>query len=737
MYGRFTHLITVLGLALAFSGCQPAAPIVTTLDTTTNSELFPYTFHVIDAQPGKTRTAILPADFDHDGAIESVHLFDYPDHTRPLTLQYHRHRLSNNPENQIEIRRSSNLGMPALDDLDNDSIPELVLAYRRSDTLFCTIVNVPDGSYREYPVVVGADRNGDGHWDGDGHILLTADLDGDGFKEILVICDTQRDLAPRAVVGLDGRSKAVRWQQDVSGVVTPLGDCLWRHGDEERLIIGICSKNNRYTVNGTSDSAAWVQCLNTGGTALWQRYVGPGFASVKPRFLDVNNDGIDEIIAQRTYRRVSSAGDTTAQSALLVLDIDGNLLDSVDCHHTSAITTPVVADIGSDGRNELLVPFRDGLMQIYDRELHLIGVILSTSELTPRICRDYTGDGCADLVLGSDDGRLYLLNESLRQVARTDHGGSVRNVPPGSTARPAEMILRTAGGFQLVEVDKTSWTLLFSRYPVLAFLAAFLPLALVLVIVVMSLQKRRRRLAAAYEHRLVEEKYLQAKTIAGGFAHEIRNALFPVRMLLTRMKSEPGTADRPAGSRADTPKRIDAAISRAIDLTDLVGRYATLESDFKTAAVPLASVVSAVLREQQPEIRKLGVATDTVDLRECTVIAHADHLRTIFSNLVRNSLEALEETVSPRLTIRYERDGEWARVYLSDNGCGIEPENRERIFDPFYSTKPATGKGLGLALSRRMAELSGGELRLGSSSTAEDSVGTTMILVLKASSQSR
>jgi len=737
MHGRFTQLITVLGLALAFSGCQHSGPGVTTLDTTTNSELFPYTFHVVDAQPGETRTAILPADFDHDGAMESVHIFDYPDHTRPLALQYHRHRLSSNPENHIEIHRDSNIGMPALDDLDNDSIPELVLTYRRSDTLFCTIVNVPDGSYREYPVVVGVDRNSDGHWDGYGHILLTADLDGDGLREILVICDSQRDLAPRAVVCLDGRSHDIRWRQDVSGMATPLGDCLWRSGDEQRLIVGVCSKNNGYTVNGTSDSAAWVQCLSTDGTFLWQRSVGPGFASVKPRLLDVNDDGIDEIIAQRTYHRVSLAGDTTAQSALLVLNIDGNLLDSIDCHHTTPITTPVVADIGSDGHRELLVPFRDGLMQVYDRELHLIGVISSTSELTPWICRDYTGDGRADLVLGADDGRMYLLNESFRQLARTDRGGSARNVPPGGTARPAEMILRTAGGFQLVEVNRTSWTLLFSRYPILAFLAAFLPLALVLVIVVMSLQKRRRRLAAAYEHRLVEEKYLQAKTIAGGFAHEIRNALFPVRTLVARMKSGPDTADGSAGSRANTPERIDAAISRAIDLTDLVGRYAALESNFKTAPVPLASVVSVVLREHQPEMRKLGVTTDIADLRECTVIVNADHLRTILSSLVRNSLEALEETVGPRLTIRCERDNEWARVYLGDNGCGIKTENREQIFDPFYSTKPAAGKGLGLALARRMAELSGGELRLGSSSTSEGGVGTTMILVLRASTQSK
>jgi purine-cytosine permease-like protein len=100
---------------------------------------------------------------------------------------------------------------------------------------------------------------------------------------------------------------------------------------------------------------------------------------------------------------------------------------------------------------------------------------------------------------------------------------------------------------------KNPWNLVFFRKPWLAFLAAFLPMMLIVAFVAFYSYRMRsknriisvardkldtalRELKMAQDKLLAAEKFRQAKDIAGGFAHEIRNALFPARASLSRLK---------------------------------------------------------------------------------------------------------------------------------------------------------------------------------------------------------
>src|SRR4030095_1878367 len=71
-------------------------------------------------------------------------------------------------------------------------------------------------------------------------------------------------------------------------------------------------------------------------------------------------------------------------------------------------------------------------------------------------------------------------------------------------------------------------------------------------------------------------------------------------------------------------------------------------------------------------------------------------LRQAFSNLLRNSAEAMTDGEEPRLELSAAADNKNLRISLRDNGCGISQELMSRIFIPFFTTKPA-GTGLGLA----------------------------------------
>src|SRR5581483_10331665 len=93
-----------------------------------------------------------------------------------------------------------------------------------------------------------------------------------------------------------------------------------------------------------------------------------------------------------------------------------------------------------------------------------------------------------------------------------------------------------------------------------------------------------------------------------------------------------------------------------------------------------------------------------------------DQLHQVVLNLLVNAQQALETAPRPRrVTVKVGVDASGERVVLrvADNGAGVPEDIRSRIFDPFFTTKPTgTGTGIGLAVSRGIAEAHGGSLML-------------------------
>src|SRR6266478_3273786 len=101
----------------------------------------------------------------------------------------------------------------------------------------------------------------------------------------------------------------------------------------------------------------------------------------------------------------------------------------------------------------------------------------------------------------------------------------------------------------------------------------------------------------------------------------------------------------------------------------------------------------------------------------CEIRGFAGELRQLFSNLIVNAVDAMEEGGQLRLRVACKR--EWngtrrpgVRVIFADNGGGISREDRARVFEPFYTTKGDTGTGLGLWLSEGIVRKHGGQIRV-------------------------
>jgi len=226
-----------------------------------------------------------------------------------------------------------------------------------------------------------------------------------------------------------------------------------------------------------------------------------------------------------------------------------------------------------------------------------------------------------------------------------------------------------------------------------------------------------------------QERYEQARRIAGGVAHEIYNALFPANTSIAKL-----------GQRLDltTPADLERnrilldlarrSVERAISTTGLVKDFTRLESEKSVEPVALRTVIDEVVAAHTDRLAQLAIDL-TIDFDDSmTVLMNRSHVYSVFNNLMSKALDALTGVDRERtISIRTKSHNGDCRIEFSDNGPGISKKDLPRVFRAFHSTKPASGTGLGLAMVRRIIELYGGKVR------AESTVDkiTTFVILLK------
>ena len=199
--------------------------------------------------------------------------------------------------------------------------------------------------------------------------------------------------------------------------------------------------------------------------------------------------------------------------------------------------------------------------------------------------------------------------------------------------------------------------------------------------------------------------------LTAGLAHEFRNGLATIHgyARLIDLQSLPEKERRYVeGNRQET----DA-------LQQIVTNFLNFArpTQLALARVDLGRIVERVAEEVRSEVETRG---GSVKVRGEFGAVDADDvlLRQAFSNLVRNALEACAHAGTPPRVVlagRVDPDHRVVRVTVTDNGPGIEPAARERIFRPFFTTK-REGTGLGLALVQKIVVTHNGRIGLGAAS---------------------
>ena len=203
------------------------------------------------------------------------------------------------------------------------------------------------------------------------------------------------------------------------------------------------------------------------------------------------------------------------------------------------------------------------------------------------------------------------------------------------------------------------------------------------------------------------ERLAELGTLTGGLAHEIKNPLSTIQLNL-QLLQEDLTPDNPAYSRVINRLRVcERETGRLREILDDFLRYAG-KIELQRTKVELNRICEDLVDFFWPQAQ-LG----RVQLRlkraptDVNVMADERLLKQAMLNLLLNGVQAMPN--GGELILAVSDGSDAAIIDVIDTGSGIEPEVISRIFDAYYSTKKS-GTGLGLAMTRRIAEEHGGRV---------------------------
>jgi two-component system NtrC family sensor kinase len=230
-----------------------------------------------------------------------------------------------------------------------------------------------------------------------------------------------------------------------------------------------------------------------------------------------------------------------------------------------------------------------------------------------------------------------------------------------------------------------------------------------------SLKERDRRRREESENRLLQsEKQASVGRLAAGVAHEINNPLTGV-LTFTRLllKSEDMTEKNRSHLQkiAESTVRIRKIVKGLLDFS----RQTELDREPTDINKLLNSTIS--LMENQALVKGVSIEFNSGENLP-DVILDRSQIQGVFLNIIINALDSIESggtiVVSTGISLSAsDTDQKGLEISISDNGCGISPEDLDRLFEPFFTTKEVgKGTGLGLAVSFGIVQRHGGTIRV-------------------------
>ena len=202
-------------------------------------------------------------------------------------------------------------------------------------------------------------------------------------------------------------------------------------------------------------------------------------------------------------------------------------------------------------------------------------------------------------------------------------------------------------------------------------------------------------------------KHASVGRLAAGVAHEIGNPLASISSLVQELQTEDVSS-----FTKDSLTTINQHVHRIARIVRSLGDFARLYPRQKVAT-SLGDILKNTLNlvRYDKNFRKIEIRTDVHSTPPLKI--DPDQIQQVFLNLILNARDAMPNGGSLDIAVKH-IDGS-VMMLFADTGCGIDPEVRDKVFDPFFSTKgPAKGTGLGLSICYSIIKDHGGTIEIDS-----------------------
>lgn len=213
-------------------------------------------------------------------------------------------------------------------------------------------------------------------------------------------------------------------------------------------------------------------------------------------------------------------------------------------------------------------------------------------------------------------------------------------------------------------------------------------------------------------------KFAALGEMASGIAHEINNPMTAISLTTSTLKKVVASGDVTPEEITDRLGVISRSVSRVVAIVEAMRNFSREAHQDPLKSESLIRIIDETLSICSERFKNNFVQFELVAPSELQVHCRAVQISQILLNLLNNAYDAVEDNTEKWIRLEVKTYGETVSIAVTDNGCGIPDAEREKIFQPFYTTKPAgKGTGLGLSLSKKMIEEHKGTLTLDASST--------------------
>jgi len=221
-----------------------------------------------------------------------------------------------------------------------------------------------------------------------------------------------------------------------------------------------------------------------------------------------------------------------------------------------------------------------------------------------------------------------------------------------------------------------------------------------------KIQKTTADLRKTEAQLIRSEKLAALGQLAAGFAHEIRNPLTSINILIHSMREKPPSGD----SYKEDFKVIEEEIHRINEIVDQFLRFAKPAPPL-LEKTEVSSIFEETLQLLRPQIEKQLIVVEKEFQPLPIILIDREQMKQAILNLLLNAIQAMPGGGHLTLKGQNSEDGQWIHLSIQDSGVGIPGEDMNKLFDPFFSTKEG-GIGLGLSIAHRIIDQHRGKIEV-------------------------